>query len=362
MKKLLAALLASAMAFSMSSVAFAAKNETHDGVVAVDPTMFRYEQAGIGDPSTPLYIPPHGMASMTVGFGEVAHYALLTQDSEGDYALISDRDMVDGLRVKANYEQGEEHVASVSVVKKKIDQLGVSPVPGHHGNWSSPAYEAFLKQGPGYYYFIAMQTIPRVSTTDVDITGTFTLNKSKKGDDENKNYKVKDLEADFTANIFYPYNYQAFGTDFYGDLEITSDTVAGTLLALEPDDHYLLKYDYDDEVEFSFGLEPNEGTFTVDVSGQGKNLLNYNTAADEALCAANPDAAVWFLNFNGVRFNRTGEFLYEADGLNYAYQIMADGSLKLLGEFEDGEVSFKTRTLGRYAFSDIELTAASAQA
>lgn len=51
---------------------------------------------------------------------------------------------------------------------------------------SSPAYEAFLKQGPGYYYFIAMQTIPRVSTTDVDITGTFTLNKSKKGDDENK--------------------------------------------------------------------------------------------------------------------------------------------------------------------------------
>ena len=115
-------------------------------------------------------------------------------------------------------------------------------------------------------------------------------------------------------------------------------------------------------MEFSFGLEPNEGTFTVDVSGQGKNLLNYNTAADEALCAANPDAAVWFLNFNGVRFNRTGEFLYEADGLNYAYQIMADGSLKLLGEFEDGEVSFKTRTLGRYAFSDIELTAASAQA
>ena len=82
MKKLLAALLASAMAVSMSSVAFAAKNETHDGVVAVDPTMFRYEQAGIGDPSTPLYIPPHGMASMTVGFGEVAHYALLTQDGE----------------------------------------------------------------------------------------------------------------------------------------------------------------------------------------------------------------------------------------------------------------------------------------
>lgn len=74
-----------------------------------------------------------------------------------------------------------------------------------------------MKQGPGYYYFIAMQTIPRVSTTDVDIIGTFTLNKSKKGDDKNKNYKVKDLEADFTANIFYPYNYQAFGTDFYGD-------------------------------------------------------------------------------------------------------------------------------------------------
>ena len=89
MKKQLAiggVLLASAMVVSMSSVAFAAKNETHDGVVAVDPTMFRYEQAGIGDPSTSLYIPPHGMASMTVGFGEVAHYAKGTPSS-----LDSDR-------------------------------------------------------------------------------------------------------------------------------------------------------------------------------------------------------------------------------------------------------------------------------
>lgn len=61
-----------------------------------------------------------------------------------------------------------------------------------------------MKQGPGYYYFIAMQTIPRVSTTDVDIIGTFTLNKSKKGDDKNKNYKVKDLEADLYRQHLLP--------------------------------------------------------------------------------------------------------------------------------------------------------------
>ncbi len=362
MKKFLSAVLAVAMVASMASVAFA-KSEVNHGVVAVDNTMFRYEASGI-DGFIP--IPAHSMASMTVGFGEVAYFPLLTNadptvpGDTGDYALMSDSDMVDGLKVKVDYEQGAEHVASVSIVKMKVDEMDASPVPGHHGNSKSPALAAFKKQGAGYYYFIAMQTIPRVSTTDVDIIGTFTLNKSKKGDDAGKSYKVKDLEVDFTANIFYPYNYQAFGASFGADLEIIGDTVAGRLLDLKPGDHYLLKYDYDDEVEFSFGLEPNEGTFTVDVSGQGKNLVNYTTTPDEALCAANPDAVLFFLNFNGAKFNRTGEFVYESDELSYAYQLLSDGSLRLLGEFVGGEVSFQTRVLGRYVFSDVELTAAPA--
>ena len=40
---------------------------------------------------------------------------------------------------------------------------------------------------------------------------------------------------------------------------------------------------------------------------------------------------------------------------------MEDGSLKLLGEFDGEEISFKTRVLGRYLFSDVELTAAPAE-
>ena len=38
------------------------------------------------------------------------------------------------------------------------------------------------------------------------------------------------------------------------------------------------------------------------------------------------------------------------------------GSLRLLGEFENGEVSFHTRVLGKYLFSDVELNAAAVEA
>ena len=51
---------------------------------------------------------------------------------------------------------------------------------------------------------------------------------------------------------------------------------------------------------------------------------------------------------------------YEAEDMEYAYQLMADGSLKLIGEFDGEEVTFKTRVLGQYLFSDVELTAAPA--
>lgn len=69
------------------------------------------------------------MASMTVGFGEVAHYALLTQDAEGDYALISDRDMVDGLRVKVDMSRAKNMSPRFRLSKRKLTSLASARFP-----------------------------------------------------------------------------------------------------------------------------------------------------------------------------------------------------------------------------------------
>ena len=71
-----------------------------------------------------------------------------------------------------------------------------------------------------------------------------------------------------------------------------------------------------------------------------------------------------FWNGNGAKFNRTGEFFLAVgeDAEDYAqflYQVNSDGSLSEVAGAEyddsDGGFYFKTRTLGTYVCSDMEL-------
>ena len=327
MKKVFALVLAVAMVMSLSAVAFAKGVEINDGVADVDTTARRY----VADSNK--------MIPDVIQYGKAAYFAIL--DVEGN--LITRHEIVDGLKVKVEYEMGKDLVADagVSVVKKYVENASTI-VEGAE---------------PGYYYFVEIKTVAKETTSDADIIATLELNKSKKGDDEGKNYKVKDLEIDIEVNVGYYDWYTDSGVELY----VYGDTV-GDNTELEPETYYLLKYDYDDETEFTFGAfaDQNEGTFTVDVSGQGKNLLYYDTKLDDGIADANPDAKIFALNFNNTKFNRTGEFMYEGEDFEYAYQLMADGSLKLLGEFDGEEITFKTRVLGSYLFSDVELVAAPA--
>ena len=251
----------------------------------------------------------------TIEYGKAAYYALLTNV---DGALISNSEMVDGLKVKVDYEMGQDLVADngVSVVKKKVDNA----TPAEHNHVA----DRLAAQGAGYYYFIEIKTVAQETTSDADIIATLELNKSKKGDDEigdagvvdrdadgEINYKVKDLSFDIAINVGYEENYNVDD-----ELMVTEDVVGDQML-LEPETYYLLKYDYDEETEFTFGGNDaqNEGTFTVDVSGQGKNLLYFDTLLDEGIADANKDAKIYALNFNNTKFNRTGEFMYEAEDM-----------------------------------------------
>ena len=369
MKKFLSLLMAVAMVMSLSAVAFAKGEEINAGV----------QEIGI-DHALKYYADSKTMVPFVIEYGKAAYFPILGFD-RNDYELdgseavlkegaemhlISRQEVVDGLKVKVDYEQGRELVESVAVVKKFVENLALD------GSIVDKRDAV-----PGYYYFIEFKTVPKDTTSDADIVATVELNKSKKGDDSigtgsNKvdlNYKVKDMERDITINVGYERSYYAakvldsgYYTENAQELMVTTDSV-GDSIALAPDDPYLLKFDYDDEVEFTFGAfaDQNEGVFTVDVSGQGKVLLYYTTILDDGIAAANPDAKIFALNFNNTKFNRTGEFTYEGEDFEYAYQVMEDGSLKLLGEFDGEEISFKTRVLGQYLFSDVELTAAPAE-
>ena len=85
---------------------------------------------------------------------------------------------------------------------------------------------------------------------------------------------------------------------------------------------YVLKFDCDDEIEIAFGDDagdPNEGVFTVDVSGQDKLFIAFNTTPNETISAANEGKELFFVNFCGVRFNRTGEYVYELSDYDGIY-------------------------------------------
>ncbi len=384
MKNLLSVLLAVAMIATMSAVSFAA-TKTNDGVCHLVNVPFAYDEDG------------NYLYASNFEYGKPVYFVLLRQTNGLDalnddhHALVTDQDMVDGMKVKLkDYEEGESLVESFSIVKTKItswfsywhyteDVQRLEEAMDH--SFLADDIQNYNEDETLYVYLLKIETKAKETTTDDDIIATVELNKSKSGDDKladgtKLDYKVKDLETDIAVNIGYEMSYngvvEQMGSHKFstrgGDTPyyVKSDSAPdGTMLietalaTFDPDTYYLLKYNYDDETEFTFGSESdqNEGTFTVDVSGQGKNLLYFNTIPDEAIAAANPDAKIFALNFNDTKFNRTGEFLYEADDLEYAYQLMGDGSLKLLGEFENGEVTFKTRILSKYLFSDIELVA-----
>jgi hypothetical protein len=304
MKKFFALVLAVVMAMSMASVAFAADAAVELGLAEVG---YRYDSDA-------------DALKGNLGYGDVVLFQLF--DENGD--AISEYKFVEKLKVKVKYEMGEDVVSGVSIVKKYID-------------------------GEGYVYFLAFATKGNTTTADADVIGTVTLN--RKADSKEGVAKVDDQEINFAFNIFHRNTYLSDSAKYKvvgeSDVELKWDTV------------YLLKFDYDDEVDFTFGKDDmNEGTFTVDVSGQGKLYMKWNTKANEAIVAANPGVKMNFVNFNGAKFNRTGEFAYEMEDGVACYKVVGDKLVAIPGaEYDEADEAFyfNTRVLENYVFASAEL-------
>ena len=308
MKKFFALVLALAMVMSMAAVSMAATKST---VTLGDANRYKADD--------------HLFATDGIQYGETAYFALKI---DGD--PVFDYELVEKLKVKAEFEMGEELVKGVSIVKKNNAYTG------------------------DYRYYVAVETEKKVATSDADVVGTleFSRKELKDTDLTSQIGEIdKDLnEVDIAFTLFTRKNFSdvpALKVDSEDEVVLLYDT------------DYVLKFDNDDEVEFVFGGANdgnNEGTFTVDVSGQGKLFVRFGTAADEAIVAANPGVKMHFVNFNNVKFNRTGEFVYELEDGVAAYKVVDGALVEIPGlEVEDGEFTFNTRVLESYVFADAEL-------
>ena len=99
--------------------------------------------------------------------------------------------------------------------------------------------------------------------------------------------------------------------------------------------------------------------FEVDVTGQGKLNLKNNQDFNKEFAAMYDYANIDFLTFEfEPTFNKIGTVYIYADEDAYIYEVTADGAkaIKGLEWDEDYEAwTFRTRTLGSYAISDVEL-------
>ena len=100
-------------------------------------------------------------------------------------------------------------------------------------------------------------------------------------------------------------------------------------------------------------------TFEVDVTGQGKLNLKWNTDFNKEFAAMYDYANIDFITFvHEPSFNKIGTAYIYAPEDAYIYEVTADGAKEINGLKwdEDYEAwTFKTRTLKAYAISDVEL-------
>ena len=110
------------------------------------------------------------------------------------------------------------------------------------------------------------------------------------------------------------------------------------------------------EIDIDFG---DIATYTVNVDGQGKLNLAWNTDFNKEFGAMYDYANLTFFNFEGEPvFNKTGTMMVYAEPDTFIYEVTEDGAKKVDAEYDEDYEAWvlTTRTLSSYVVSDVELT------
>ena len=309
MKKVFALVLAAAMVLSMSAISFA----TVEDLGIQDPPLLASSGVVQGDN------PVNGI----INYNNI--YYLLYDNAKfeaGNTAqnahFLTTADEVKGLKAKVEWEQNEDLVKDVQIVKKKYEDLN---------------------NLTGYAYFVEISFNAQNTTSSYDVYGELEVKKGsteanvpvfvtlRRGLNDNDTIELTD------SNKIYKFKENA-------------DNRKGEV---EPDE------------EQEFVLFGGAGWFVVDTYGQNDILLSNDVKVSEQaeIEAKYPDINFYYFNGNGAVFNKIGQLKLVAPEDSFLYRIEEDGTLTLVenAEYDDSDECWviNTRTLGQYVIADAEL-------
>ena len=236
----------------------------------------------------------------TVTFGTKL-YVLLT-DASGNAVKA---DAVKGLSVSDKWTQNGSYVGKVEIVK----------VGGH--------------------YAIVIPT-EGSSLEEVQILGNIAVKgKSLYVDNQGKSQKA-DVKFDFDVEL---------------GLAWTEEDAS---YGMDVTDKILYDFEGIDEEDFALSFGPFD--VEVDTKGMKKVLMSYNDEENDDIVDANPAADLEFVNCEAA-FRRTATVTVALENGYFLYEIVDGKLVEVNGEYDEWteEFTFKTRRLGSYVISDVEL-------
>ena len=212
------------------------------------------------------------------------------------------------------------------------------------GDLDDKATIELVKFDSGYVYAVTFTLPESAVTKDSDLAGKVSVYKSTS--DLRDETQTQYISVNFGAT----YGYNEDTLENLIDVDMKDAEIVVFKDALVNGDGL------EGEYSMNFG---DLMEFEVDVTGQGKLNLKWNTDFDPEFAAMYDYANIDFITFEfEPSFNKIGQVWIYADEDAFIYKKGADGAEKINGlEWdEDYEAwTFKTRELGAYVISDVEL-------
>jgi len=325
MKKILCVILAVATLLSIATVASAYNFQT------IDFSEFEFEPVPYGSPDEKYvvkYVVPYLYRrekdyniietdkpnTSDISDDNTAYFALVNEDLQ----LINKADAGEGIKIKTEWELGEDAVESVTIQREKTDR------------------EVFA-------YFLAITLKPNSSTNYRDIVGTITLQNTN-GD--YRFFRNSQGKRQIKINVL-------FDTRFGLNYEAEEFTYIEDVTRI----HKFNKASEPYETEFTFE-DWEDATFTVQVNDQDPMLIKVTNDFNETVAGAYDLCNLDFFNGNGATFNHRGELFLPSEYGRYIYERKGTDLTPVPGavyDEQDEGFYIQTKKLGNYVISDRDI-------